>query len=132
MQPTITSLMVSESPTVPYSQFEMLQSITDNNMTTSAIPNSRSDITTISATSDLQSVVLGAVGGLLAVGAITAISVSSVIITVVVVIRNHKRKLFEKGCTNIITYPGLAIEAFPCFSMFTEKQGNQASMVLCC
>ena len=62
--------------------------------------HSQSDMTTASATSDSQLVVLGAVGGLLAAGAITVISVASVII-MVVVIRKHKRKMSEKGCTSM-------------------------------
>ena len=44
-----------------------------------------------------QSVVLGMVGGLLAAGAITAISVASVII-MVVMIRKQTRIPFKKGC----------------------------------
>ena len=44
-----------------------------------------------------ESVVLGAVGGLLAAGAITVIGVASVII-MVAMIRRQKRIPFKKGC----------------------------------
>ena len=44
-----------------------------------------------------ESVVLGAVGGLVAAGAITAISVASVVI-MVAMIRKQKRIPFKKGC----------------------------------
>ena len=66
----------------------------------STVSNSQSDMNALSPTSDSLSVVLGAVGGLLAAGAITVISVASVII-MVVMIRKQKRKMFEKGCTSM-------------------------------
>ena len=44
-----------------------------------------------------ESVVLDAIGGLLAAGAITAISVASVII-MMAMIRKQKRIPFKKGC----------------------------------
>ena len=48
------------------------------------------------AASDVQSVVLGVVGGVLAVGAILAISVASAII-VVFMMKKKKRTPLEKG-----------------------------------